>query len=361
MLRAPVEHLRQQVEPRAVGTRKICRERNLLRPAALPRPHKEARVDVESQEIHRLRDVREIAALRLRAVAAGHAPVSRAVTAGEQWLEHAHVLLDEGAPRRRDVLRTQVERERDDDVVGQAGARAPAAVLAHRAHAVSVREQRVVVRLVDDLLALAAARRLATGAVAQPREAENLVQRDPVFHAVTIGAHNGVGVAGEGLRRAAHAPATAVLQHLRQVPVEHRHPRGDAVLLHRVEEPVVEIHALLVHRAVAVGQNARPRQRQPVIPDAELPHQGKILVEAPVMVAGRVERVAVEHGARLAAEGVPHRRAFAVGEGGALDLRGGRGHAPGEPGGEAKRCHAVYIRRGDRRGCKAQAKTCRPR
>ncbi len=50
-------------------------------------------------------------------------------------------------------------------------------------------------------------------------------------------------------------------------------------------------------------------------------------------------------GAGSAAEGVPDGRAFAIGEGGALDLRGSSGDTPGEAGGRTKWFHQACVRK----------------
>lgn len=103
--------------------------------------------------------------------------------------------------------------------------------------------------------------------------------------------------------------------------MEHGDPRGEAVFFHGVEKAVVEIDALLVHGAVAVGVDAGPGEGETVVLRAEGAHEFEVGVVAGVVFAGGVEVVGVFDRAGLAGEAVLDGLAFAVGEGGALDLR----------------------------------------
>jgi hypothetical protein len=192
----------------------------------------------------------------------------------------------------------------------------------------------VVVGLVQHGGALLAARGLGAIAVGQQGEAADLVERDPVLHLVAELLDDGVGIAREGVHGGAGGPAAAVFQRLRQVPVEERHPRRDAVLRHAGEKTVIEVQAGLVQLAVTVRVDARPGDRQAIGLDAQRGHQREVLVEAVVVVAGDVERVAAGDLAGDSREAIPDGFALAVLEGGAFDLGRGRGHAEDEGGGE---------------------------
>src|SRR5579863_721299 len=68
-------------------------------------------------------------------------------------------------------------------------------------------------------LAVGMARRVHAGAVAEPRRAPRLVQRDPHGDAVRKGIAHHRGVLRETLRRVPRGPAAQVFQRLREVPV----------------------------------------------------------------------------------------------------------------------------------------------
>src|SRR5690606_8392831 len=149
-------------------------------------------------------------------------------------------------------------------------------------------------------------------------------------HAVAVGFDDGVGVDAERVGRFAGTPAADVLEGLREIPVKHRDVRLDTFGEHRVDEAVVEGDALRVHGAGAVGEDARPGEGEPVVFDAELPHEREVLFVAMVVIASDVEGVAIGDLSGNAREAIPDGFAFAVREGGALDLGSGGGDAPGE-------------------------------
>ena len=187
--------------------------------------------------------------------------------------------------------------------------------------------------------------RVAADGVADEGRHPRLVERRPVLDAVVQPVVDRRGVLGEALGRVALGPAAAVLQRLREVPVVERDPRADALGEQRLDQPHVEVQALLVERPAAVGLQARPGEREAVPADPEVGHQGDVLLVAVVVVVGDVARVAVLHLAGGVRERVPDRRLAAVLVDGALDLVArGRG-APGEAVGEADRvcAHAAPV------------------
>ena len=223
-------------------------------------------------------------------------------------------------------------RDRDHGlaVVAEPAAGPAAAVLAHGAHGVAVAHEGVVHRLDDDAAALGEARRLPPAAVGLDREAADFVERDPVLHAVPERADDRVRVPREGVRHDARAPAALGLERLRKVPVEHRHPRGDPMLEHRVDQALVEGEALLVQRAMALGEDAGPCEGESVVADPQVAHEREILAVAVVVVARDIEGVAVVDRPLPAGVAVPHGLALSPLECGALDLGRGGGHSPGE-------------------------------
>ena len=179
-----------------------------------------------------------------------------------------------------------------------------------------------------------AARRVVPPAVPDPGDDPRLVVRDPVGDAVAEARRDGLDVLGERIDRVAHGPAARVLEHLRGVPVEERHVRRDAVAEQLVDEPVVEVEPGRVDAAPALGQDARPGDREPERVEAELAHQRDVVAVAVVEVARDRAVVAVPDLAGRGAEPVPDAFAAAVFARRAFDLvRGGCG-APDEVGWE---------------------------
>ena len=99
-----------------------------------------------------------------------------------------------------------------------------------------------------------AARRVMAPAVPDPRDDPWLVVRDPVADPVAEARGDGLDVLGERIDRVTRRPAARVLEHLRRVPVEQRHERRDPVAEQLVDQPVVEVEALLVDPALPSGR-----------------------------------------------------------------------------------------------------------
>jgi hypothetical protein len=108
--------------------------------------------------------------------------------------------------------------------------------------------------------------------------------------------------------------------------MEERDERRDPVAEQLVDQAVVEVEALLVHRAASAGDDPRPCDRQPEGVDPELAHERDVLAVAVVEVARDRTAVAVPDLAGRCAEAIPDALTAAVLGGCALDLkRGGRG------------------------------------
>src|SRR5690606_5245323 len=90
----------------------------------------------------------------------------------------------------------------------------------------------------------------------------------------------------------------------------------------------------LVHGAAAVGEDAGPGEREAVVFHAELSHEREVLFVTMVVIASDVRGVAIGDLAGDAGEAIPDGLGFAVGEGGAFDLRSGGGDAGDETGRE---------------------------
>ena len=168
-------------------------------------------------------------------------------------------------------------------------------------------------------------------AVAQDREAHDLVDRHPVVDPVAEPLDGGRDVIGKILGHLAAPPgAVAVLQGLRAVPVQQRGMGRDAVLQERVDQAAVEIDAFLVHRPASVRHDPRPGDAEAIVLDAQVGHQLHVVLVAVVVIAGDVARVAAVGAAGGVAEGVPDARLAAVFRRGAFDLVGRGGRSPPE-------------------------------
>ena len=159
-----------------------------------------------------------------------------------------------------------------------------------------------------------------------------LVERHPILDAVAQGRREQRGVVGEPAHDLRVGEAAAVLQRLRQVPMEQVDQWLDARVEQGVDEALVEVEAGLVDGAGPRGQHARPADAEAIGARPQVGHQPDVLRVAVVVVAGDVAGAAIGDRARLAGEGVPDRRSPAVLGRCSLDLVGGGGEAPGEVG-----------------------------
>jgi len=167
-----------------------------------------------------------------------------------------------------------------------------------------------------------------------------LVQHHPVLDPVTQAAHGDAGILGERAEHRPALPAATILERLRQIPVIQAGHGPDARRQQRIHQPVIEIQTLGVHRAVAIGHDARPRQREAIGVEARRPHQRHVLGIAVVMVAGGGGGAAVLNAPGLA-KAVPDVAATPVLGQRALDLIGrGRG-APQEARRHLQRTHQL--------------------
>ena len=164
--------------------------------------------------------------------------------------------------------------------------------------------------------------------------APRLVLGDPVPHPVAEPGRHRVRVLHEGPRRVAPRPAALVLEALRQVPMEERRVGDDAGVEQAVHQTAVEVEPARVHAAAALGQHARPRDREAVRLEPQVLHERDVLAPAAVVVAGDVAGGAALDPARRPGEAVPDRFSAPVGVGRAFDLVGGGRRSPDEAGGK---------------------------
>jgi hypothetical protein len=188
------------------------------------------------------------------------------------------------------------------------------------------------------------------GGVPEVGRAPRLVVGGPEADAVAEAPVDDLGVVGEGLGGAALEPAALVLEGLGEVPVVERAGGLHAALEQGVDEPVVVVQAPLLHAPAALGDDARPGDREAVPVKTGAGDEVGVLGVAVVGVARDRAVRAVPDRAGARGEGVPDRGAAAVLGARALHLVRRRGGAqlealgPGQPGRQCGR------RDGARRG-----------
>ena len=109
--------------------------------------------------------------------------------------------------------------------------------------------------------------------VPQHRRHPGLVLSDPVSGVLTQGAGHDAGIPGEGIDRGPRCPSTFLLQRLWQVPVIERGVRRNAPSSQPGDEAAIEVETGLIHPSVAVRDDTRPRDREPVGGDSEIGEQ----------------------------------------------------------------------------------------
>ncbi|MNT10428.1 hypothetical protein D3C72_1452590 [compost metagenome] len=171
-------------------------------------------------------------------------------------------------------------------------------------------------------------------AVAQHGRAPRFVMGGDAGDLVAEAARHFGRVGGKVIAGGAIEPATLVLQGLRQVPVVQGQVRVETLGGQGVEQSPIEVEAGLVPGAGTRGLDARPGHGKAVGVHAQAGDQLHVLRVAVIVVAGHVAIAAVDDLAIRMAEGIPDGGAAAVDGGGALDLVGAGGHAPGEGGGK---------------------------
>ncbi len=173
-------------------------------------------------------------------------------------------------------------------------------------------------------------RRVHAVGVAQECEHGRLVERHPVLDTVAQARRDQRRVVAEPAHDLGVGEAAAVLQCLRQVPVEQVDERLDAGVQQGVDEAPVEVEAELVDAADSHRQHPRPAHAEAIRPRPQIGDQPDVLLVAVVVVAGHIARAAIRDRARTPGEGIPDRRSAAVLGCRSLDLVGGGGEAPAE-------------------------------
>ena len=158
------------------------------------------------------------------------------------------------------------------------------------------------------LLGILQRRRVVADEVPAHDEPLGLVECRPVAHAIAeaLEAHPGVVLVGAGGLLV--EPAAKILPVLREVPMVDGHERLDVELDAGVDEAVVEGDALLIDLALAVLDDARPREREAVGVLAALCHGLDILAVAVIVVACHITVLKVV----LVQVAVPHRLGLAA-------------------------------------------------
>src|SRR5262249_3642443 len=101
-------------------------------------------------------------------------------------------------------------------------------------------------------------------------------------------------------------PAALLLQSLRQIPIEQRHPGLDACLQELVHQAAVVVEPARIYRAAACRHNARPGNGKAISVQAEITHHGNVFGKESVVVGGCVCRLSRGDLARRMSESVPN-------------------------------------------------------
>ena len=178
-------------------------------------------------------------------------------------------------------------------VFGEADLGAGFGVGADGLDAEAVGEHGVVANLGDDRRRELEAGSVAAVAVADVDEGAHLVEGHEVLDAVGEMLGDVAGVVGEGLGGVAGLPAALVFEGLREIPVEEGAVGLDAGGEELVDEAVVEVEALRVGRAGAVGKTrGQATEKRKALRPRSL-HEGDVFVVAMVEVVGDVAGVAL--------------------------------------------------------------------
>ena len=198
-----------------------------------------------------------------------------------------------------------------------------------------------------------------TAAMTLLYEGLHLVDREDLAHAIGQFAGDMGRVVAEGLGGVARLPTAALLQGLRQVPVIERREGFDTRGKQLVDQAVVEVEALGIGLASAVGKHARPGDREAIGLRPHPLHQRDVFLVAVIVIDAGLAARAVANAAGLPSERVPDRRTAAVDLGGALDLVGRRRRSPAKAiretrcgSASGRRCPDRRVRRSIRRCCK---------
>lgn len=162
-----------------------------------------------------------------------------------------------------------------------------------------------------------------------------LVDREPVLHAVTQALKQHVRIIAKRIDSGTIAPAASGMQCKRQVKVEERHNRFNAMGNKRIDQAIIELQARLVHPSRPLRHHARPAYREAIRLEAQFRHQRDVLFQVMVMIARNFE---IGHASRGLVQ-VLQRHAFAILIPCPFDLIGRRGCSPQKPGGKRRvRC-----------------------
>src|SRR6478609_7572590 len=111
----------------------------------------------------------------------------------------------------------------------------------------------------------------------------------------------------------------------------------DAIRHKLIEQAVVEVESPGIRRTGAFGKYARPRYREAIGPDSQVPDQEDIFLVAVIVIVGAIGVAVIGDLARRVRERIPDRAASAIFGDRALDLIRGSGNTPDKAVGEAGR------------------------
>jgi hypothetical protein len=238
------------------------------------------------------------------------------------------ILLPHGLARRGDVLGRFDNRAGRSGVVRYPNLRSGLRARADGLHREPMAQHDIMVQLRQAFRAYLQAWGVQAVAVAQLGERAHLIHRHEVLAAAGKFACRVSGIVGEGLGRIAILPASAVLQRLRQIPVVERAEGLNASFEQSVHQPLIEVHALLVRRARAGREDARPGGGEAKALQAHRLHDRDVLWIAMVEVVRHIAGITLKGLARRMRKRIPDTWTTAVCLVRALYLVARRGGSP---------------------------------
>jgi len=137
-----------------------------------------------------------------------------------------------------------------------------------------------------------------------------------------------LGVVGKRICGRPVVPSSSVFEVLGKIPVVERRHAPDAVCMELLAEVDVVLKPLLVDRSISVYDDPWPGDGESVRLEAELGHEGNVLLVSMILVGCESSVITPHDGPKLVGEGIPDGRDSSIFGDGALYLVARGGAAP---------------------------------
>ncbi len=141
---------------------------------------------------------------------------------------------------------------------------------------------------------------------------------------------NDFGVVGERICGLPVVPPASIFEVLGKIPVVERRHAPDTVCLELLTEVDVVLEPLLIDRPINVYDDPWPGDGESVRLEAELGHEGNVLLVSVILVGGESPIITTHDGPKFVGEGIPDGRDPSIFGDGALYLVARGGAAPEE-------------------------------